>query len=146
MTLINKHKYRKKYHKPRQATPREQILAMWQQWTDILTTSPDGQHQNQTDYILCSQRRRSSIQSAKMWLKKGIMWLKTWCDSKELSGLPAKGWKSRALSTTLTTLPRGDICLFQRKQFREWKVLLTNSEGWKYRDLCPWTTEGKEEY
>ena len=28
-------------------------------------TSPDGQHQNQIDYILCSQRRRSSIQSAK---------------------------------------------------------------------------------
>ena len=24
-------------------------------------TSPDGQHQNQTDYILCSQRWRSSI-------------------------------------------------------------------------------------
>ena len=28
-------------------------------------TSPDGQHRNQTDYILCSQRRRSSIQSTK---------------------------------------------------------------------------------
>ena len=28
-------------------------------------TSADGQHQNQTDYILCSQRWRSSIQSAK---------------------------------------------------------------------------------
>ena len=28
-------------------------------------TSPDGQHQNQTDNILCSQRWRSSIQSAK---------------------------------------------------------------------------------
>ena len=28
-------------------------------------TSPDGQHWNQVDYILCSQRRRSSIQSAK---------------------------------------------------------------------------------
>ena len=28
-------------------------------------TAPDGQHQNQTDYILCSQRWRSSIQSAK---------------------------------------------------------------------------------
>ena len=27
--------------------------------------SPDGQHQNQVDYILCSQRWRSSIQSAK---------------------------------------------------------------------------------
>ena len=28
-------------------------------------TSPDGQHRNQTDYILCSQRWRSSIESAK---------------------------------------------------------------------------------
>ena len=29
-------------------------------------TSPDGQYQNQIDYILCSQRWRSSIQSAKI--------------------------------------------------------------------------------
>ena len=28
-------------------------------------TSPDGQHRNQIDYLLCSQRWRSSIQSAK---------------------------------------------------------------------------------
>ena len=28
-------------------------------------TSPDGQYQNQTDYILCSKRWRSSIQSTK---------------------------------------------------------------------------------
>ena len=28
-------------------------------------TSPDGQHQSQIDYILCSQRWRSSIQSTK---------------------------------------------------------------------------------
>ena len=28
-------------------------------------TSPDGQYQNQTDYILCSWRWRSSVQSAK---------------------------------------------------------------------------------
>ena len=28
-------------------------------------TSPDGQHRNQIDYILCTQRWRSSIQSAK---------------------------------------------------------------------------------
>ena len=28
-------------------------------------TSPDGQYQNQMDYILCSQRWRHSIQSAK---------------------------------------------------------------------------------
>ena len=31
-------------------------------------TSPDGQHQNQIDYILCSRRWRSSIQSAKISL------------------------------------------------------------------------------
>ena len=29
-------------------------------------TSPDGKYQNQIDYILCSQRWRSSIQSAKI--------------------------------------------------------------------------------
>ena len=32
-------------------------------WT---SPSPDGQHRNQIDYILCSQRWRSSIQSVKM--------------------------------------------------------------------------------
>ena len=32
---------------------------------DCTWTSPDGQHQNQIDYILCSQRWRISIQSAK---------------------------------------------------------------------------------
>ena len=31
-------------------------------------TSPDGQHRNQIDYILCSQRWKSSIQSAKVRL------------------------------------------------------------------------------
>ena len=35
-------------------------------------TSPDGQHQNQIDYILCSQRWRSSIQSAKT--RQGADW------------------------------------------------------------------------
>ena len=29
-------------------------------------TSPDGKHQNQIDYMLCSQKWRSSIQSAKI--------------------------------------------------------------------------------
>ena len=32
---------------------------------DYTWTSPDGQHQNQIDYILCSQRWRSSIQLGK---------------------------------------------------------------------------------
>ena len=38
-------------------------------------TSPDGQHQNQIDYILCSQRCRSPIQSAKTRL--GADWLRS---------------------------------------------------------------------
>ena len=37
--------------------PRKRRLYTW--------TSPDGQHRNKIDYILCSQRWRSSIQSAK---------------------------------------------------------------------------------
>ena len=40
-------------------------------------TSPDGQHQNQIDYILCSQRWRSSIQLVKN--KTGNwQWLRSW--------------------------------------------------------------------
>ena len=35
-------------------------------------TSPDGQHQNQIHYILCSQRWRSSVQSAKT--RPGAEW------------------------------------------------------------------------
>ena len=31
-------------------------------------TSPDGQHQNQIHYILCTQRWRNSVQSAKIRL------------------------------------------------------------------------------
>ena len=53
------------------------ITVFQQHKTRLCTwTSPDGQHQNQIDYILCSQRWRSSIQSAKMtgsWL-----WLTSW--------------------------------------------------------------------
>ena len=43
------------------------VIAVFQQQRKRLYTwtSPDGQHKNQTDYILCSQRWRSSIQSAK---------------------------------------------------------------------------------
>ena len=37
---------------------------------DIYTwTTPEGQHRNQIDYILCSQRWRSSIQSTKTTLE-----------------------------------------------------------------------------
>ena len=35
---------------------------------NTLRTSPDGQYQNQIDYILCSRRWRSSTESAKIRL------------------------------------------------------------------------------
>ena len=40
-------------------------------WRLHTRTSPEGQHWNQIDYIICSQRWRSSIQSAKtrLWLR-----------------------------------------------------------------------------
>ena len=38
-------------------------------------TSPDGHHRNQIDYILCSQRWGSSIQSAKT--RPGADWLRS---------------------------------------------------------------------
>ena len=38
-------------------------------------TSPDGQHRNQIDSILCSQRWRSSIQSTKT--RPGADWLRS---------------------------------------------------------------------
>ena len=40
---------------------------LFQQYKERLytSTSPDGQHRNQIDYILCSQRWRSSTQSTK---------------------------------------------------------------------------------
>ena len=42
-------------------------------------TSPDGQYWNQIDYILCSQRWRSSIQSAKTRPKtRSRLWLRSW--------------------------------------------------------------------
>ena len=37
------------------------IFIIWR----LITLSPDGQHRNQIDYILCSQRWRSAIQSTK---------------------------------------------------------------------------------
>ena len=51
-------------------------------------TSPDGQYWNQIDYILCSQRWRSSIQSAKTRLEAD-------CGSVMSSLLPNSDWNVR---------------------------------------------------
>ena len=41
-------------------------------------TSPDGQHRNQIDYILCSQRRRSSIHIVSKNKTRSWLWLRPW--------------------------------------------------------------------
>ena len=48
--------------------PRERTLFQQHKRRLYTWTSPDGQYQNQIDYVLCSQRWRSSIQSAKIRL------------------------------------------------------------------------------
>ena len=59
---------------PREHTDhRKQPLPIAQEKTG---TSPDSQHRNQTDYIFCSQRWRSSIQSAK--IRRSWLWLRSW--------------------------------------------------------------------
>ena len=50
---------------PRERTGHSKHLFQQHKRRLYTRTSSGGQHQNQTDYILCSQRWRSSIQSAK---------------------------------------------------------------------------------
>ena len=50
---------------PRKCTGHSNTLFQQHKRRLYTWTSPDGQHWNQIDYILCSQRWRSSIQSAK---------------------------------------------------------------------------------
>ena len=51
---------------PRECTVHSKHLCQQHKRRLYTWTSPDGQYQNQVDYILCSQRWRSSIQSAKI--------------------------------------------------------------------------------
>ena len=50
---------------PRKCTGHSKHPLPTTQEKTLASTSPDDQHQNQIDYILSSQRWRSSIQSAK---------------------------------------------------------------------------------
>ena len=50
---------------PKECTGHSKHPLLTTQERTLQWTSPDGQHQNQIDYILCSQRWRSSIQSEK---------------------------------------------------------------------------------
>ena len=98
-------------------------------------TSPDGQHQNQTDYILCSQRWRSSIPSAKT--RPGAD-----CDSdRELLianfrlKLKKVGKTTRPFRYDLTQIPY-DYTVEVRNRFKglDLKECLKNY-GWRFMTL-----------
>ena len=57
--------YKAKQVKVSRVLPREHTLFQQHKRRLYTRTSPDGQYRNQTDYIPCSQRWRSSIQSTK---------------------------------------------------------------------------------
>ena len=61
---------------PRERTGHSKHLFQKQKKRLYTWTSPDGQQWNQIDYILCSQRWRSSIQSAK--IRPEADWLWSW--------------------------------------------------------------------
>ena len=67
-------------------------------------TSPDGQHRNQIDYILCSQRWRSSIQSVKT--RQSGLWLRSWTlYSKFRLKLKKVGKTTRPVKYDLNQIP-----------------------------------------
>ena len=79
-------------------------------------TPPDGQHWNQIDYILCSQRWRSSIQSTKM--RPGADWLKSWTHiTKFRLKLKKVGKTTRPLRYDLNQIPY-DYTVEVRNRFK----------------------------
>ena len=68
-------------------------------------TSPDGQYQTQIDYILCSQRRRSSIQSAKTRLEADCSSDHEFLIAKLRLKLKKVGKTTRAFRSDLNQIP-----------------------------------------
>ena len=88
-------------------------------------TSPDGQHRIQIDYILCSQRWRSSIQSAKTRLGAEVQIMNFLLPNSDLN------WKSR-----------------ENHRRRQWQptpgLLPGKSHGW--RNLVGYSPWGRKEW
>ena len=68
-------------------------------------TSPDGQHRNQTDYILCSQRWRSSIQWAKTRPRADCGWDDVLLIAKYRLKLKKAGKTTRPFRYDLNQIP-----------------------------------------
>ena len=67
---------------PRERTGHSNTLFQQHKRRLYTWTSPDGQYWNQIDYILCNQRWRSCIQSAKT--RPGADWLRSWTSCHQI--------------------------------------------------------------
>ena len=92
-------------------------------------TSPDGQHRNQTDYILCSQRWRSSIQSAKTRPGADCGSDHEHLIAKFRLKLKKVGKTTRPFRYDLNQIPY-DYTVEVRNRFKQ---------GWALKNRCFWT-------
>ena len=124
---------------------REKTIKFLQKRRLYTWTSPDGQYRNQIDYILCSQRWRSSIQSAKtrpgadygsnheLLLAKFRLKLKKLKEESEKVGLKFSIQKAEIMASGLITSWQID-----GETMKQWETLfwgLQNQYRWW---LQPW--------
>ena len=116
-------------------------------------TSPDGQHRNQIDYILCSQRWRSSIQSAKTRLGAGCGSDHELLIAKFRLQLKKVGKTTRPFRYDLNQIPY-DYTVEVRNRFKGLDLIeCLKNYGWRFMTLyrrqgsrpSPWKRNAKKQ-
>ena len=116
-------------------------------------TSPDGQHRNQIDYILCSQRWRSSIQSAKTRLGADCGSDHELLTARFRLKLKKVGKTTRQFSYDLNQIPY-DYTVEVRNRFKGLDLIdrVPDEHGWRFMTLyrrqrsrpSPWKRNAKK--
>ena len=116
-------------------------------------TSPDGQHRNQIDNILCSQRWRSSIQSAKTRPGADCGSDRKLLVAKFRLKLKKVGKTSRPFRCDLNQIPN-DYTVEVRNRFKGLDLIESlMNYGWRFTTLyrrqgsrpSPWTRNAKKQ-
>ena len=98
-------------------------------------TSPDGQHRNQIEYILCSQRWRSSIQSAKTRLRADCGSVHELLIAKFRFKLKEVGKTTRSFMYNLNQIPY-DYTVEVRNRFKGLDLIeCLMNYGWRFMTL-----------
>ena len=97
-------------------------------------TSPDGQYQNQMDYILCLQRWRSSIQSAKTRPGADCSSDHELLIAKFRLKLKKVGKTTRPFRYNLNQIPY-DYMVEVRNRFRGLDLIIEENYGWRFVGL-----------